>query len=187
MSGSVIVAGSFVGVCLLFAGLAAWSGVRYGGGPMAYRRAVIGMVVLGLAGGAYAYRVGEAQSRVTLFEVDIAAAPQLDLVIPVEHPGVTHLLTIDPKLGPGLRQAREPVALQFSLSDPSGSPLLDQQVTLQVRCERRCAWNAWEGSFTPASAGPHALRIALLTPDVPRVFVRVEDPLKTDGQRAPGY
>jgi len=35
--------------------------------------------------------------------------------------------------------------------------------------------------------GAHRLAVTVVTTDVPAVQVRVTDPEKTDGQRAPGY
>lgn len=42
-------------------------------------------------------------------------------------------------------------------------------------------------AFTPTAAGPHTLTLRLLTADIPAIHVRIAEPLKTDGQRMPGY
>ena len=42
-------------------------------------------------------------------------------------------------------------------------------------------------AFVPTSTGPHRLTLVIITVDVPYVKVRIEDPEKTDGRRAPGY
>ena len=149
-----------------------------------------------------AYWIDRGQSRTTLFEVlaegsegvtpGVDAAPLREFDVLIEHPGVEHTLNVDPTFGPGpgVREAEYPVEVGFQLATPTGQLLIDEQVVLfDVDCSGRgrCGWDSWSGTFVPTSTGPHRLTVVVITVDVPYVKVRVEDPEKTDGRRAPGY
>ncbi len=149
-----------------------------------------------------AYWIDSGQARTTLFEVlaegsegatpGVDAAPLREFDVLIEHPGVEHTLNVNPTFGPGLgiRGAEYPVEVGFQLAAPTGQLLVDEQVVLfDVDCSGRgrCGWDSWSRTFVPASTGPHRLTVVIITVDVPYVKVRIEDPEKTDGRRAPGY
>jgi hypothetical protein len=80
--------------------------------------------------------------------------------------------------------------VRVQLLDPGGQPLLEEPRTLEPRCEDTpavCTWDSYSAEFTPFAPGVHRLVVALDTPDVPVLHVRVGDEQKTDGVRPPGY
>jgi hypothetical protein len=127
---------------------------------------------------------------VTLFETEVEVAGALvpqTLPFTVESPGVEHQLTVFPT-GAGPFGASGAVGLRVELLDAEGGVLLSHDETLAARSGRSSTdWDTIALSFTPAVAGAHTLRVTPLTPGIPRVHVRIEDPLKRDGQRMPGY
>lgn len=135
-------------------------------------------------------------ARTTLFEVDAmgsegvrvgdpAPVPTFDVV--VEHPGIEHSISVVPD-GPPLEVRAVVVELRFTLLGPDGQTLIDEQVRHEPKsCRRSACWRSWEGTFTPVQAGPHRLTLVIVNGDVPFVHIRVEDPAKTDGERAPRY
>jgi hypothetical protein len=159
------------------------------------------LVALFVAMGCVASWIDTGQARVTLFEVLADGsegvtpgvdAPLREFDVLIEHPGVEHILNIDPTFGPGLgvREAQYPVEVGFQLATPTGQLLVDEQaVPFAVDCSGRgrCGWDSESRTFVPTSTGPHRLTVVVITVDVPYVKVRVEDPEKTDGRRAPGY
>lgn len=117
-----------------------------------------------------------------------APAPVRAFEVMVEHPGTPHSLM----LAPSSTQSRPPAGeaeLAFRLLDPRGAVLLEQRRRFEVRTPSRNQrhWEAAHWEFLPQQPGPHRLEVTVLSVDVPHLHVRVEDPLKTDGQRIPGF
>lgn len=152
----------------------------------------------GLAAGWFIYSTDSTMRRQTLFEAMAegstgvavgAEAPVRRLTFDVEHPGTEHTLMVAPSMPPP-HSPGGPVDVETRLFDPQGKLLVEDARTYQVRGSGRNSRPDWEAAsfpFTPAQAGTHTLELTLLTVDIPRVHLRVEDPLKTDGQRIPGY
>jgi hypothetical protein len=181
-----------------FAALAVYGQVRGGGRLREVSWGLpIGILVFGALFGAGAYWIDSGVAEKTLFEVDApgslgaavgAPAPVLEYDIAVEHPGVEHSLLVDPRIDGA--DAEAPVELHVLLTGPGGQVLLDEPLVHEVDCSGRsvwCGWESWTGRLTPRSPGVHRLAVTVLTVDVPVVHLRVEDPEKTDGERAPGY
>jgi hypothetical protein len=114
----------------------------------------------------------------------------------IDHPGFEHTLLVHPKLGFGL-EATGPVYLAVKLSSkkevyvdetarfrPSEPDLLE---SLDPRGPDRREWEAHQWTFTPQSQDPRTVALSILSADIAKVLVRVEDPEKRDGRRAPGY
>ena len=148
-----------------------------------------GILAFCTAFGALAYLIDDSNADTTLYEIEaegsgdeVPVAIRFD--IPVEHAGAEHQLLVAP-----LSEASvtEPAQLQVRVTDPTGAVLLDRPVTLDLRCEEFCEWDALTERFTPTALGGLTMDVTVLTPDVPVLHVWVGDPLKTDGERAPGY
>jgi hypothetical protein len=189
MSTSTILLLSAVGCGLLFAGCAVLA--QSGGGVPRWQRVALPAAILAFcsAFGGLAFLIDDDVAETTLFEVDaeVPAAPgpaALSFDVPVEHTDAEHELFVAPTDGLDMT---EPVALRVRLTDPSGRVLVDEPVTLDPRCDEFCEWDSFGAVFTPARTGPHVLEVTVPAPDVALLHVRVGDPLKTDGQRAPGY
>ena len=150
-----------------------------------------GILAFCTAFGALGYLIDDDTADTTLYEIeaegpraDVPAAIEFD--VPVEHPGAEHELLVAPE--PEV-SADEPVRLQVRITDPTGAVLLDEPVTLDTRCPDTvvCEWYSYSGRVTPTRAGAHTLAVTVLDPGVTLLHVRVGDPLKTDGERAPGF
>ena len=159
--------------------------------PPRRRRWVLPVVILAgcTAFGGLAYLIDDGVANTTLYEIEAdgtgATAPETFVFeTAVEHPGVEHRLLVAP-----LSEASVdgPVDLRVRVVDSAGKVVVDEGVTLDTRCEAFCEWSAYSTGFTPSRPGPLDLEVTVGTPDVPTLHVRVEDPEKTDGQRAPGY
>ena len=100
-----------------------------------------------------------------------------------------HGLLVSPTLGDMGGDPEGVVELHVRLDDPLGNAIVDQTVQLAPDCRRSsgCGWEDFTAAFTPTSAAAHRLAVTVLTVDVPAVHLRVSDPEKTDGERAPGY
>lgn len=179
------------GFGLFFAAIALWVQVQ---GPGRWRDVQwgvsVGLLAFGVGFGALAYLLDSDVAGTTLFEIDAPGAVGVqEFRVAVEHPGVEHELLVSPSIA-GFRDAPGPVDLEVGVTSADGTSLLATPLVLQVDCSGRsyfCGWEEWYGSFTPRSAGPHVLRVAVRTPGIDSVHLRVEDPEKTDGVRAPGY
>jgi hypothetical protein len=141
--------------------------------------------------GALGYLIDDDTAATTLYEIDAegpgASAPAaVEFPVGVQHAGAEHELLVAP--GPEV-SADEPLRLQVRVTDPTGAVLLDEPATLDTRCPdvAVCEWYSYSGRFTPAGTGAHTLVVTVLDPGVELLHVRVGDPLKTDGERAPGY
>ena len=157
-----------------------------------------GILVVGVLFGVLAYWLDSGVARTTLFEVVAdgsvgvpvgAPAPLREYDVLVEHPGVEHELFVSPTSGSTGVDRRGAVELHVTLADPAGRVLVDQPLLLEPECSRSegCEWADWTAPFTPATAAAHRLSVTVLTVDVPAIHLRVSDPEKTDGVRAPGY
>jgi len=162
--------------------------------PALRRRTRVTAVCL-LLGGAvfalYAFLVDSGLRATTLHEEMVdGGAGERTVPFSVEHPGVAHELFLSPTSDP-LRPPAEDAQVVFSLRGPAGEVVLPEQTgRFGVRAGTRGQRADWQGRtypFTPSAAGPHEVRVRTLTAGVPRVHVRVVDPLKRDGQRMPGY
>jgi len=181
-----------LGCGVLFAALAVYAQVRGGGRLRDVHWGVpVGILVFGALFGGGAYLLDSDLAEQTLFEVvadGSAAEPVVrEFEVVVEHPGVVHDLLVAPNRPD---DAEVPIDLHVTVADAAGRSLLDRPLHLEVDCGGRsayCEWDAWYGEFTPLAVGAHRLTVSVLSPDVPTVHVRVGDPEKTDGVRAPGY
>jgi hypothetical protein len=164
------------------------------GTPVKARLVAAGLAVGGVAFGVFAGLTDYGQRAVTLFEVEVegyasaapGGPPVRELSFTVEHPGVEHTLLFWPKAGP-LGAAHDAV-VQVELRDAEGATLLAREQRFEPRSgDSGTDWGSSSVRFTPAQAGPHTLLVTAATPGTPLVHVRVEDPLKRDGVRPPGY
>ena len=198
MSTSWILATVILGAFLLFVG-GAWLVARRT--PLRRERRSIHwkmafLITCGVAFAGYALWVDSGQRRTTLHEVILDGAPAEDFIngeavrriaFVVEHPHVEHDLMIGPMhQTPTIRRADFEVRLAATLAQADGAPLYSEELVFTPR-DREATWSAAYRSFTPTAEGLHTLTLRLLTPDTPAVHVRIGDPLKTDGQRIPGY
>ncbi|MGQ0573948.1 MAG: hypothetical protein ACT4RN_07045 [Pseudonocardia sp.] len=173
------------GFGVFFAALALWAQPRDAGWGVP-----IGLLAFGVAFGSLAYLLDSGLAETTLFEVDARGpAGVQEFRVDVEHPGVEHELLVAPRIDE-LADVPGPVDLDIRVAAADGTSLLATPLLLGVDCASReyfCGWESWYGTFTPRAAGAHVLRVEVRTPDVDVVHLRVEDPEKTDGVRAPGY
>lgn len=172
-----------------------WGAGKPGGWSARKRR--IGRVISVLATiavGIFVYRSDVQLRGTTLFEV---AGPWEEngariWTVEVEHPGVEHTLMVYP-FTRGFDSAERPVTLRARLGEKDGKVLIDQ--TLIHETTRRSGKNAsgytWVDvthSFTPTLAGAHELIVEAVDGVVPvNLHLRIADPEKRDGKRAPGY
>jgi hypothetical protein len=164
-----------------------------GGTPLRRVRWTLPAAILGFctAFGGMAFLIDSGVAEQTLFEVEVpgsgpSAPAVLEWDIPVEHPGALHSLGVYPKTD---ADVETPADIEVRLTDASGQVLVDEERTLEPRCEDKswnCTWDSYSADFTPGP-GTHRLTVTLLTPDVPTVHVWLGDEEKTDGQRIPGY
>jgi len=151
-----------------------------------------GILAFGAAFGGMAFLIDSGVAGKTLFEAEVpgsgAAVPSvLEWEIPVEHPGAGHELGVYLNSD---RNVETPADVRVQLGDSLGRMLIDDERTLEPRCDGKswdCTWDGYSAEFTPPAGGELRLTVTVLTPDVPTVHVRVGDEEKTDGQRIPGY
>ncbi|WP_214407468.1 hypothetical protein [Pseudonocardia lacus] len=150
-----------------------------------------GILAFCTAFGGLAYLIDDGNADTTLYEIEAegpgAGVPAaVEFAVGVEHAGAEHDLLVapDPEAS-----ADEPLQLQVRVTGPSGAVVLDEPAALDTRCPDVvvCEWHPYNGRFTPAEPGEHTLVVTVLDPGVEVLHVRVGDPLKTDGERAPGY
>jgi hypothetical protein len=133
----------------------------------------------GAAFGWFAFSVDNQMRVTTLHEVMVEGsagiapgvpAPVRTVSFTVEHPGVAHELFLSPA------------------SEKSLIPERTERFGVRAATRnRRADWDGKAFSFTPTVAGPHTIRVTVLTVDIPRIQVRIADPEKRDGKRMPGY
>lgn len=193
MNGSWLIAGVTLGAFLLFAAGGWWVARR-----MKSRRQrntthlkVGFLIVMGVSLAVYAFWTDSHQRRTTLHEVLLDGSAAMDAILKVdfdvEHANVEHDLLIGPMFRPPtLERANYEIRLAATLAQQDGTVLLSDEYTFSPRINDT-SWHAEYLHFTPTTIGSHILTLDLLTPNLPAVHVRVADPLKTDGQRMPGY
>ena len=193
MHNSWILAGVTLGAFLLFAAGGWWVARRMK--DRRQRRTThlkVGfLVVMGVSLAAFAFWIDSQQRRTTLYEVILDGTSAKDAILQVEfnveHANVEHDLLIGPMFRPPtLERADYEVRLAVTLAQADGTVILSDEYTFQPRTQDT-SWQAEYLHFTPQTTGQHILTLNLLTPNIPAVHVRVADPLKTDGKRAPGY
>jgi hypothetical protein len=182
-----------LGCGLFFAVLAVYAQVRGAGRRRDVRWWLpAGILAFGAAFGGMAFLLDSGVAGKTLFEVEVpgsgAAVPSvLAWEIPVEHPGAGHELGVYLNSD---RNVETPADVRVQLGDSLGRVLIDDERTLEPRCDGKswdCTWDGYSREFTPPADGELRLTVTLLTPDVPTVHVWLGDEEKTDGQRIPGY
>jgi|GEM_PF-1664223 len=192
MGQSLILAGFILLLCLGTAAAVLFFGQAT---PAKARWIAGGLAVGGLAFSAFAFQADYSQRATTLFEVEVEGSaeagaggpPVRELSFAVEHPGVEHTLMFWPK-APGLADPTEDVVVRVELRDAEGVVVLEREENFWVRhLENGTEWSSASIGFTPGHAGPHTLLVTPVTPGIPLVHVRIEDPLKRDGERIPGY
>jgi hypothetical protein len=173
--------------CLIFAAMTLYFGRAT---PLKARLIAAGLAVGGLAFAVWGGMVDYGQRATTLFETEVEVAggrAAQELTFAVEHPGAEHTLTVFPT-GAGPLGALESVALRVELFDGEGRAVLAEEATLEPRsADSSTDWDVLTLPFTPDGGGTYTLRVTPLTGGIPRVHVRVEDPLKRDGERMRGY
>ena len=102
----------------------------------------------------------------------VAVPSVLEWEIPVEHPGAGHELGVYLNSD---RNVETPADVRVQLGDSLGRVLIDDERTLEPRCDGKswdCTWDGYSREFTPPADGELRLTVTLLTPDVahrPRV------------------
>jgi hypothetical protein len=179
------------GCGLLFAVLAVYAQAGRSGLRGVRWRTPAVILVLCAAFGCLAFVLDSGNAATTLYEIDaqgpgdaVPDATEYDFV--VEHPGAVHDLLVDPRGAP----VDHPLDVRVELRDPNGAVALDEAQTLDPRCDQStvgCTWDSWSRTFVPPVAGPYRMVVTIGARGVDDVHVRVGDPQKTDGHRAPGY
>lgn len=157
------------------------------------------LLAFGAAFGYLAFYLDNTLRITTLHEAMLAGtagaspgtpAPERVVTFTVEHPGVGHELSLDP-VSDVLQPPESDVDISFSLHGPGGEAVLTERTErFDVRGASRGERANWYGktfTFTPPNSGLHTLRIKPLTTGIPRIHVRIEDPMKRDGERMSGY
>lgn len=193
------------GVCALFAVLTWYVSNNHAEirrNPAQRRRTQITalcFLLFGAGFGYLAFSIDNQMRIVTLHEVMVegnsglsagAPAPTRTIDFTVEHPGTEHELFISPT-SDLTHLPQSDAEVRLSLEGPSGQILVSERTEIfgmrMMTRNQRADWNGKSFPFTPTVAGPHTVRVTPLTAGIPRIQVRVEDPLKRDGKRMPGY
>jgi hypothetical protein len=165
-----------------------------GWNPRKRRAARVVSIVATLAVVIFVYRTDVQLRGTTLFEV---AGPWAEnggrvWTIEVEHPGVEPTLMVYP-FTRGLDSAERSVTLRTRFGEKGGAALIDETVTHETtrRSGKNASGYTWVEAnltFTPAQAGPHELIVESVDGILPvNLHLRIADPEKRDGKRAPGY
>lgn len=172
-----------------------WGAGKPGGwNPRKRRAARVVSIVATLAVGIFVYRTDVQLRGTTLFEV---AGPWAEnggrvWTIEVEHPGVEHTLMVYP-FTRGFDSAERAVTLRTRFGETGGAALIDETVTHETtrRSGKNASGYTWveaNWTFTPAQSGPHELIVESVDGILPvNLHLRIADPEKRDGKRAPGY
>ncbi|HMQ30951.1 MAG TPA: hypothetical protein PKD53_09490 [Chloroflexaceae bacterium] len=190
---SWLLATAFYLPCLIFAAMALYFGRAT---PVKARLVAAGLAVGGLAFAVWGGLVDYGQRAVTLVETELegsaglppgAAPPARELSFAVEHPGVEHTLHFWPVAGP--LGAGGTAVVRVELRDAGGATLLalEERFEPRARSDGPDRWGSASARFTPGRGGGYTLLVTPVTHGIPRVHVRIEDPLKRDGERMPGY
>jgi hypothetical protein len=153
--------------------------------------------VLGFIFSAYAFVVDYRQRVTTLYEDFVKGsigvkvnteAPIREITFNVEHPGVEHQLSVKPSLNFGQSPSGD-VTVSIRLLDGKNNVIINVTEIFKVITPARSKvqWDDKSYRFTPSDKGSHTLLISPITIGIPEIFVRIEDPEKTDGKRTPGY
>ena len=172
-----------------------WGAGRGGGWSLRKRwiARIITLVATVLVG-IFVYRTDVQLRGTTLFEV---AGPWEDnggrvWTVEVEHPGVPHTLMVYP-FTRGFDSATRPVTLRARFAEVGGTVLIDETFQREItpRSGKNASGNTWVDvthSCTPAKAGAHELIVESTDGLLPvNLHLRIADPEKRDGKRAPGY
>ncbi len=172
-----------------------WGAGRYGGWSMKRRWMARFLTLIATGGvGVFVYQSDVRLRGTTLFEV---AGPWAETggchwTVEVEHPGIEHHLMVYP-FSRGFESAGHPVTLRTRFAEKDGVVLLEETVLHETkhRTGKHAAGFTWADatwSFTPKKAGPHDLLVESVDGAVPfRLHLRISDPQKRNGKRAPGY
>jgi hypothetical protein len=171
-----------------------WGAGKPGGWSAKKRRiarlvTVAATVVVGI----FVYRSDVQLRGTTLFEV---AGPWAESggrvwAVEVEHPGVAHTLMVYP-FTRGFDSATRPVTLRTRFGEKGGVLLIDETAVHETtpRSGKNASGNPWTDvtwTLTPAKPGPHELVVESDDGVVPvNLHLRIADPEKRDGKRAPG-
>lgn len=163
------------------------------------RRAALFLLVFGGAFGYFAFYLDNGLRVTTLHEAMLAGtvgaaagspAPERTITFTVEHPGVRHELSLDP-ISDVFQTPESDVDISFSLHGPSGKAILpartERFAVREASRGERANWYGETFSFIPSDAGLHTLQVKPLTTGIPRIHMRIEDPMKRDGERMSGY
>lgn len=188
-----------VGVFALF-GLTtwfiSWGAKNYSDWSKQKRNLVCGfLLLLGLAFGIFVYISDSHLRGTTLFEVDHVweNGEVLNFRFDIEHPGVEHEILFHPHPG-SFKEAAESIALRVECAGSESGQIFAQDLVFELREEgsrqhnsRRTVWESHTLRFTPAEVESISITIDPLDGWPPQLHLRVEDPEKRDGKRAPGY
>lgn len=147
---------------------------------------------LAAAVGIYVYSTDAGLRNTTLFEVAGSWQETGDQVwtVQVEHPGVPHELLVFPDV-PVPESASASVTLRVRFGSEGGEPILDEVSRFEVRNRSGKAigrtWESKSYTITPRTSGSHLFKISAEGHTPPRLHLRIADPEKRDGSRAPGY
>jgi len=139
---------------VFFAALAVYGQARGGGSLRDVRWGVpIGIVVFGLLFGGVAFLLASGVAGKTLFEAEVpgsgnAVPSVLEWEIPVEHPGAGHELGVYLNSD---RNVETPADVRVQLGDSLGRVLIDDERTLEPRCDGKswdCTWDGYSREFT---------------------------------------
>jgi hypothetical protein len=190
---SLILAGAILLPSLIFAGLILIFG---GATPRRSRWLAIGFAVGGAAFAGYAGLVDNRMRAVTLIELEVPGTegvrvgdppPVREVRFTVEHTDVEHTLMYWPT-GAGPLGGSGDVTIAVELRDPAGTTLLERTEVHTPNSSRQSTdWSSVSLPFTPVTPGEYTLLVTPLTIDIPRIHIRIEDPLKRDGVRMRGY
>lgn len=193
------------GVCALFA-LLTWvvstTHPDIAQNPVQRRRTqftALCFLLFGAAFGYAAFAIDNQMRITTLHETMVEGslettpntpAPVRTISFTVDHPGVEHELYLSPTADL-LHIPKSDAELTFSLEAPDGKSLLSERTeSFRVRPateDHRADWNGKTFPFTPSNAGIYTVHLTPITANIPRIQVRITDPLKRDGKRMPGY
>lgn len=171
-----------------------WGARRGDHWPVRKRRLVLrGLLLFSVISGVWVYFTDASMRGTTLFEVSGTwdEIGDREWTVIVEHPGVEHTLMVFPNVPPGESSTR-PVNLRLRFGEEGKSPLVADEFVHQVTSKsgKHAAATTWDAAFyrfTPKRSGPTQLIVTAPDGFPPRIHLRITDPAKRDGKRAPGY
>jgi hypothetical protein len=157
------------------------------------RLVTVGLYLFAIVAGVWVYQTDATMRGTTLFEV---SGPWEEIgdrnwTVVVEHPGVEHALMIYPNVPPGESSTR-PVVLNCQFGEEGNPPLVEEESVHEVvsksgKYATGTTWSSAEYRFTPDRSGPYLLIVTAPDGYPPKIHLRLTDPEKRDGKRAPGY